>query len=130
MVGERGAGATWGSELLFVARMFFALMRELRRGRAHRQRAVHASLRVRSGSKALRGAVDADDERPRHAGDGGPAKARLVLTRMMRAVNGLMFRALNAVITICRAAERLLLSYPGMRRNKIRFIPTRATLPE
>ena len=39
-----------------------------------------------------------------------------------------MFRALNAVITIGRDAERPLLSYSGMTRNKIRFIPNWATL--
>jgi len=46
----------------------------------------------------------------------------------MRAANSLMFRALDAVITIGRDAERPLLSYSGMTRNKIRFIPNWATL--
>jgi glycosyltransferase involved in cell wall biosynthesis len=46
----------------------------------------------------------------------------------MRAANALMFGALDAVITIGRDAERLLLSYSGMRRSKIRFIPNWATL--
>ena len=40
----------------------------------------------------------------------------------------LMFRVLNAVMTIGRDTERPLLSYPGMTRNKIRFIPNWATL--
>jgi glycosyltransferase involved in cell wall biosynthesis len=39
-----------------------------------------------------------------------------------------MFRALNAVITIGRDAERPLLVYRGMTTNKIRFIPNWATL--
>src|SRR5262249_46206399 len=39
-----------------------------------------------------------------------------------------MFRALNAVITIGRDAERPLLVYRGMTVNKIRFIPNWATL--
>ncbi|MGD4048240.1 glycosyltransferase, partial [Xanthomonas citri pv. citri] len=40
----------------------------------------------------------------------------------------LMFRALNAVVTIGRDAEGPLLSYAGMTRSKIRFIPNWATL--
>nr|WP_271599817.1 glycosyltransferase WbuB [Bradyrhizobium sp. CCBAU 45384] len=51
-----------------------------------------------------------------------------LMTRTMRAANGLMFRALNAVITIGRDAQRPLLSYAGMTRSKIRFIPNWATL--
>jgi colanic acid biosynthesis glycosyl transferase WcaI len=50
------------------------------------------------------------------------------VTRAMRAANALMFGALDAVITIGRDVERPLLSYSGMRRNKIRFIPNWATL--
>ena len=39
-----------------------------------------------------------------------------------------MFRALNAVITIGRDTEPLLLRYRGMTRDKICFIPNWATL--
>ncbi len=39
-----------------------------------------------------------------------------------------MFRGLNAVITIGRDTERLLLRYRGVTRDKIRFIPNWATL--
>ena len=43
-------------------------------------------------------------------------------------VNALMFRMLDAVITIGRDTERLLLRYRGMAPGKIRFIPNWATL--
>ena len=56
------------------------------------------------------------------------ARRTVVATRAMRAANSLMFRALNAVVTIGRDAEGPLLNYSGMTRNKIRFIPNWATL--
>jgi glycosyltransferase involved in cell wall biosynthesis len=43
-------------------------------------------------------------------------------------VNVLMFRGLDAVITIGRDTEQLLLRYPGVTRDKLRFIPNWATL--
>jgi glycosyltransferase involved in cell wall biosynthesis len=46
----------------------------------------------------------------------------------MHALNGPMFRALDAVVIIGRDTERLLLRYRGMSRDKIRFIPNWATL--
>ena len=46
----------------------------------------------------------------------------------MRALNALMFRALDAVVIIGRDTEKLLLRYRGMTRDKIRFIPNWATL--
>lgn len=58
----------------------------------------------------------------------GLLKPGSFVTRIIRAANSPMFRALNAAITIGRDAERLFLSYSGMTRNKIRLIPNWATL--
>ncbi|NUR11269.1 MAG: glycosyltransferase family 4 protein [Bradyrhizobium sp.] len=120
------------SELLFAARTFFALMRQLKRGDVvltvtapfMLPYAVVAAARF----KGARAALILHDLFPDvlvMAGLLGPGS---FVTRTMRAANSLMFRALNAVITIGRDAERPLLSYSGMTRNKIRFIPNWATL--
>ncbi|OKO90151.1 glycosyl transferase [Bradyrhizobium sp. NAS80.1] len=120
------------SELLFVARTFFALMRELRRGDVvltvtapfMLPYAVAAAARL----KGARSALIMHDLFPDVLVMAGLLKPGSIVTRTMRAANSLMFRALNAVITIGRDAEGPLLSYSGMTRNKIRFIPNWATL--
>jgi colanic acid biosynthesis glycosyl transferase WcaI len=58
----------------------------------------------------------------------GLLKPGSVLARAIRGMNALMFRALDAVITIGRDTEQLLLRYPGVTRDKLRFIPNWATL--
>ena len=50
------------------------------------------------------------------------------LAKAMHALNGPMFRALDAVVIIGRDTEKLLLRYRGVTRDKIRFIPNWATL--
>ncbi|WP_342740182.1 glycosyltransferase family 4 protein [Bradyrhizobium sp. B117] len=120
------------SELLFAARMFFALIRELRRGDVvltvtapfMLPYAVVAAARL----KGARSALIMHDLFPDVLVMAGLLKPGAIVTRLMRAANSLMFRTLNAVITIGRDAERPLLSYSGMTPNKIRFIPNWATL--
>ena len=58
----------------------------------------------------------------------GMLKPQSMLAKAMRALNALMFRALDAVVIIGRDTEKLLLRYRGMTRDKIRFIPNWATL--
>jgi glycosyltransferase involved in cell wall biosynthesis len=53
---------------------------------------------------------------------------RSPLSAAIRGANAVMFRLLDAVITIGRDTERLLLCYRGVTRGKIRFIPNWATL--
>jgi glycosyltransferase involved in cell wall biosynthesis len=120
------------SELLFAARTFFALIRELRAGDVvltvtapfMLPYAVAAAARLRG----ARSALIMHDLFPDVLVMAGLLKPGSIVTRTMRFANSLMFRALNAVITIGRDAERPLLSYSGMRRSKIRFIPNWATL--
>ncbi len=120
------------SELLFAARTFFALIRQLRRTDVvltvtapfMLPYAVAAAARL----KGARSALIMHDLFPDVLVMAGLLKPGSIVTRAMRAANSLMFRALNAVITIGRDAEGPLLSYSGMTRNKIRFIPNWATL--
>src|SRR5712672_3545137 len=55
-------------------------------------------------------------------------KPASIVAHAIRAANALMFRALDAVVTIGRDTEQLLLRYRGVTREKIWFIPNWATL--
>ncbi len=132
MAGKAALVRRGASELLFAARIFFALIRELRRGDVvltvtapfMLPYAVAAVARL----KGARSALIMHDLFPDVLVTAGLLKPGSIVTRTMRAANTLMFRALSAVITIGRDAEGPLLSYSGMTRNKIRFIPNWATL--
>ncbi|AWL98253.2 MULTISPECIES: glycosyltransferase family 4 protein [Bradyrhizobium] len=132
MAGKAALVRRGVSELLFAARTFFALLHELKAGDVvltvtapfMLPYAVAAAARL----KGARSALIMHDLFPDVLVMAGLLKPGSFVTRTMRAANGLMFRALNAVITIGRDAERPLLSYAGMTRNKIRFIPNWATL--
>lgn len=132
MAGKAALVRRGAAELLFAARTFFALIRELRAGDVvltvtapfMLPYAVAAAARLRG----ARSALIMHDLFPDVLVMAGILKPGSIVTRTMRAANSLMFRALNAVITIGRDAERPLLSYAGMTRNKIRFIPNWATL--
>lgn len=56
-------------------------------------------------------------------------KARSLTARVMRLANAVMFRSLDAIITIGRDVEALLLAYKGVTQKKINFIPNWALLP-
>lgn len=120
------------SELLFVLRIFFALLRQLRR--ADVVLTVTApfilpyAVAAAAWLKGARSALIMHDLFPDVLVMAGLLKPHSIVAGAMRAANSLMFRALNAVITIGRDAERPLLSYSGMTRSKIRFIPNWATL--
>lgn len=132
MAGKAALVRRGVSELLFAGRTFLALIRELKRGDVvltvtapfMLPYAVAAAARL----KGARSALIMHDLFPDVLVMAGLLKPGSLVTRTMRALNSLMFRALNVVITIGRDAERPLLSYSGMRRNKIRFIPNWATL--
>src|SRR5262249_20050284 len=49
--------------------------------------------------------------------------------RALRFANARMFRALDAIITIGRDVEPLLLTYKGVAKEKIHFIPNWTLLP-
>lgn len=132
MAGKAALVRRGVSELLFAARTFVALIRELRRGDVvltvtapfMLPYAVAAAARLRG----ARSALIMHDLFPDVLVMAGMLKPGSIVTRTMRLANSLMFRALDAVITIGRDAERPLLTYSGMTRSKIRFIPNWATL--
>ena len=120
------------AEILFAVRVFLALLRRLQRGDVAitvtapfmLPYAVVAAARL----KRARSALIMHDLYPDVLVMAGLLKPSSVLTKAIRAMNALMFRALDAVITIGRDTEQLLLRYRGVTRDKIRFIPNWATL--
>lgn len=119
-------------ELLFALRIFVSLMRELKRGdvvlTVTAPFMLPYTVAAAAWLKRARSALILHDLFPDVLVTAGLLKPGSIVARTMRAANSLMFRALNAVITIGRDAEAPLLSYSGMTRNKIRFIPNWATL--
>ncbi|MDN3274900.1 glycosyltransferase family 4 protein [Frankia sp. RB7] len=120
------------SELQFVLRIFIALLLRLRRGdvvlTVTAPFMLPYTVAAAAWLKGARSALIMHDLFPDVLVMAGLIKPRSVVAGVMRAANSLMFRALDAVITIGRDAERPLLRYSGMKRNKIRFIPNWATL--
>ncbi|QPF82901.1 glycosyltransferase family 4 protein [Bradyrhizobium genosp. L] len=120
------------AEVLFTARIFFALLVRLKRGDVALTvtapfvlpYAVAAAARLK-GAKSV---LILHDLFPDVLVMAGLLKPTSLAARALRAINALMFRALNAVIVIGRDAERLLLRYGGMTQDKIRFIPNWTTL--
>jgi glycosyltransferase involved in cell wall biosynthesis len=59
----------------------------------------------------------------------GLAKQTSLTARLIRLANGVLFRALDAIVTIGRDVEPLLLAYKGVTPDKIHFIPNWTLLP-
>jgi colanic acid biosynthesis glycosyl transferase WcaI len=59
----------------------------------------------------------------------GLVQPRSMVARAIRFANGLLFPALDAIITIGRDVEQLLLAYKNVEHRKIHFIPNWALLP-
>jgi colanic acid biosynthesis glycosyl transferase WcaI len=120
------------AEILFVARVFLALLKRLQRGDVALTvtapfllpHAVVAAARL----KRARSALIMHDLFPDVLVMAGLLKPASVVTKAIRSLNALMFCGLNAVITIGRDTEQLLLRYRGVTPDKIRFIPNWATL--
>ena len=120
------------AEAAFTVRAFVAVLRKLQRGDVAvtvtapfmLPYAVAAAARL----KGARSALIMHDLYPDVLVMAGLLKPASVAAGAMRAVNALMFRALNAVIVIGRDTGRLLLRYKAMTPEKIRFIPNWATL--
>ncbi len=120
------------AELLFAFRVFLTLLRRLRRGDMALTvtapfmlpYAVAAAARL----KRARSALIMHDLFPDVLVMAGLLRPTSLAARAMRAINGAMFRRLDAIITIGRDMDELLLTYRGVTRDKIRFIPNWATL--
>ena len=120
------------AELLFTGRIFVALLAKLRRGDVvltvtapfMLPYAVAGAARL----KRAKSALIMHDLYPDVLIMAGLLKPNSLVAKAMRALNALMFRALDAVVIIGRDTEKLLLRYGGMKSDKIRFIPNWATL--
>jgi colanic acid biosynthesis glycosyl transferase WcaI len=120
------------SEILFAIRIFWALLRRLQPGDVALTvtapfmlpYAVVAAARL----KQARSVLIMHDLYPDVLVMAGLLKPASLVTRAIRGVNALMFRGLDAIVTIGRDTEQLLLRYAGVTREKLRFIPNWATL--
>lgn len=120
------------AEILFVLRVFLALLRRLQREDVALTvtapfmlpYAVVAAARL----KRARSALIMHDLFPDVLVTAGLLKPSSLATRAIHGLNALMFRGLDAVITIGRDTERLLRRYRGVTSGKICFIPNWATL--
>ena len=120
------------TELLFTVRIFVALLIKLRRDDVAitvpapfmLPYAFAAAARL----KRAKAVLIVHDLYPEVLIAAGLLKPASMLAKIMRGLNGLMFRALNTVVVIGRDTEQLLSRYGGMMPEKIRFIPNWATL--
>jgi colanic acid biosynthesis glycosyl transferase WcaI len=120
------------AEILFVGRIFLALLMRLQRGDVAvtvtapfmLPYAVIAAAKL----KRARSALIMHDLYPDVLVMAGLLKPASIITKAIRGANALMFRALDAVVIVGRDTEPLLLRYKGLTRRKIRFIPNWATL--
>ena len=120
------------AEMLFAIRIFWTLLRRLQRGDVAvtvtapfmLPYAVVAAARL----KRARSVLIMHDLYPDVLVMAGLLKPASLVTRAIRAVNALMFRGLDAIVTIGRDTEQLLLRYACVTREKLRFIPNWATL--
>ena len=111
------------AEILFTMRTFFALLNELRRGDVvltvtapfMLPYAVVAAAKL----KRSRSVLIMHDLFPDVLVMAGVLGEGSLIAKAIRAVNSWMFRALNAVVTIGRDTEALLLRYGEMIREKI-----------
>jgi colanic acid biosynthesis glycosyl transferase WcaI len=120
------------AEILFAVRTFLTLLLKLQRGDVAvtvtapfmLPYAVAAAAKL----KRARSVLIMHDLYPDVLVMAGLLKPPSIATKAIGAANGLMFRALDAVVIIGRDTERLLLRHRGITRDKIRFIPNWATL--
>jgi glycosyltransferase involved in cell wall biosynthesis len=120
------------AELLFTARTFVAMLTRLRRGdvtlTVPAPFMLPYAFALAAKLKRARSVLIMHDLYPDVLVMAGLLKPGSWLAKAMHALNGPMFRALDAVVIIGRDTEKLLLRYRGMSRDKIRFIPNWATL--
>jgi colanic acid biosynthesis glycosyl transferase WcaI len=120
------------AELVFVTRVFASLLQHLQHADVvltvtapfMLPYAVVAAARL----KRARSALIMHDLFPDVLVMAGLLKPASIVSKTMQAANALMFRGLDAIITIGRDTGRLLMRYRGATDDKIRFIPNWATL--
>lgn len=118
---------------LFAVRAFWATLTNTRRGDVvftvtspfTLPYAVNLAAKLRGAATALL----IYDLYPEALEMSGLVQPKGIVSRAMRRVNGVLFRSLDTIITIGRDVEPLLLSYRGVDKAKIHFIPNWRSLP-
>ncbi|MET0675269.1 MAG: glycosyltransferase family 4 protein, partial [Bradyrhizobium sp.] len=120
------------SELWFTARTFVAMLLRLRRGdvtvTVPAPFMLPYAFAAAAKLKGARSVLIMHDLYPDVLVMAGLLKPDSFMAKVMHALNAPMFRALDAVVIIGRDTEKLLLRYPGVNSEKLRFIPNWATL--
>jgi glycosyltransferase involved in cell wall biosynthesis len=119
--------------VLFAVQVFLAVLKHSRRGDAvlcvttpfTLPYAVTLAARLREASAAL----IIYDFYPDSLVMAGFLQPTSMLTKIMRWANKVMFEGLDAIVTIGRDMNSMLMAYPKMTAEKITFIPNWATLP-
>ena len=115
------------AELLFTARTFATMLARLQRGdvtlTVPAPFMLPYAFAAAAKLKGARSVLIMHDLYPDVLVMAGLLKPGSWLAKALHALNGPMFRALDAVVIIGRDTEKLLLRYRGMSRDKIRFIP-------
>jgi colanic acid biosynthesis glycosyl transferase WcaI len=120
------------SELVFSVRTFTSLLAKIRKGDVvltvtapfMLPYAVTAASRLKGGRTIL----ILHDLYPDVLVMAGLLQPKSLLAKAVHAANAMMFRSLDAVVTIGRDMEHLLMRYRGMTREKMVLIPNWATL--
>ena len=119
--------------VLFAVQVFLSALKHTRRGDAvlcvttpfTLPYAVALAARLRGASAAL----IIYDFYPDSLVMAGFLRPTSMLTKIMRWANKVMFEGLDAIVTIGRDMNSMLMAYPKMTAEKITFIPNWATLP-
>lgn len=119
--------------VLFAVQVFLSVLKHSRRGDAvlcvttpfTLPYAVALAARLREASAAL----IIYDFYPDSLVMAGFLRPTSMLTKIMRWANKVMFQGLDAIVTIGRDMNSMLMAYPKMTAEKITFIPNWATLP-
>lgn len=120
------------AELAFTTRAFIAVLQKAKRGdvvlTVTAPFMLPYAIAFAARLKGAKSALIMHDLYPDVLVMAGLIGQRSPASVAIRGANALMFRLLDAVITIGRDTERLLLRYRGVTPGKIRFIPNWATL--
>ncbi|WP_312016007.1 glycosyltransferase [Bradyrhizobium sp. JYMT SZCCT0428] len=119
--------------VLFALQVFFAILKHARREDAilcvTTPFTVPYAVTVAARLRKIPAALIIHDFYPDTLVMAGILHPRSIVTKIMRWANSVLFKWLDAVVTIGRDMNVLLMAYPRMQPSKIVFIPNWPTLP-